>query len=287
VWELPPAPPPADRKALLDVTDFREVHGVDSAALREWVEKLPAGFRVADVNHCAGSAPPKFDGTAVADPRGARTQEKKLSFGLDAQGGPRHMADFTSMTQAGWDLRVTCPHDDGKLRPRHHIWTTGEGAGWSVWGLDLRQLNTRLAEWKKDGSRPVKFYLNDPDRGAGAADRPYGVFLESDLGLDWTAHTELTATDLAKTVEAARAAGRRVDSLSDLGTGANRTYCLVTVPNPTELAWTFRAGMTAAQYEAELASQKKVGRRPLSVRSEVVEGSVRYTAVWIEYSPAK
>src|SRR5262249_34282694 len=161
-----------------------------------------------------------------------------------------------------------CPYDDGKGRPRHHLWTKGEGAKWSVWGLELQQLPARLTAWKKEGSRPVKFYLNSADPGCGSANRPYGVFLESDLGLDWTAHPELTAAALTKTIDATGNDGWRPDSLSDLGVGANRTYCLTAVPKPTQLKWHFQADMTVKEYEAALVAQKQNRLRPLAVRSE-------------------
>jgi hypothetical protein len=67
----------------------------------------------------------------------------------------------------------------------------------------------------------------------------------------------------------------------------NRTSALSLVPNASKLGWAFQAGLTVARYEGALVEQKKAGRRPLTVMSEVVEGEVRYTVVWIEYSPER
>jgi serine/threonine protein kinase len=281
--EPPPATLPAsaspDRQALLAITDFREVHGVDLAGLKRWLNGLPTGFRPADITARAGATPPRFDAVAIRD---GRDLPFEAHLDLD-HSGVHHMKDFEAMTGSGWALLISCPYDYGEGRPRHHIWVK-DSAYWYAIGFNLGAVSERILQWKQDEARPRKLYLNAADTGKGLDSRPVAALLQSDDELKWELFPELTAAQLATKLVETRKRKWRPDSLSDMGTGENRTFALSVVPNPTGLAWEFKANLTIAQYESAVAEQKSLGRRPLVVTSEVDGETVRYTVLWIEYT---
>jgi serine/threonine protein kinase len=283
----PPSPtiPPAaslDRQHLLAITDFREVHGVDLAGLQKWLNGLPTGFRPADVTARSGAMPPRFDAVAIRDNRDVPFE---AHLDLD-RSGVQHMKDFDAMTSAGWALLISCPYDDGEGRPRHHVWVK-DSARWYANGFELGAIAERQRQWKQDEVRPRKLYLNATDTGKGQDTRPVAALLESDDELQWELFPELTAGQLATKLSETRNRKWRPDSMSDMGTGENRTFALSVVPNKTGLTWEFKSDLTIAQYESALAEQKSLGRRPLVVTSEGEGKAVRYTVLWIEYSARK
>jgi tRNA A-37 threonylcarbamoyl transferase component Bud32 len=259
---------------------FKEIHGADLPALREWIEALPAGgFRPVEINARGGATPPRFDAIAWRD---GDKYPVKPSLELDRH-EINHMTDFNAM-QASWALRIVCTYDEDRELRRHHIWVKDE-RDWAVQGMNLEALPERFAQWKQGGFRPTKFYLNALDPGRGAPTRPYGVILGPAEGLTWEAQFELRATELSQTMAEARKKGQRPDVLNALGIGPNRTYAVSLVPNPVSLRWEFRQDMTVAQYEAALIEQKNAGLRPWVALSEGTGDKVRYMAVWVAYTP--
>src|SRR5262249_5868911 len=115
----------------------------------------------------------------------------------------------------------------------------------------------------------------------------FGTIFEPDQELKWHLYPEVKAAELESKLAAARRHSLRPDALSGFWTAANRTFALSLVPNPSKVAWEFRAGMSVAEYEAALAEQQRLGRRPLAVSSEQDGDRILYTAVWIDYSPQK
>jgi hypothetical protein len=175
---------------------------------------------------------------------------------------------------------------DGELL-RHHIWLADDGNPWFSYGVQLGSLPELLKRWKRDGLKPKGFVLDGPDVGKGLPARPLSIQLEPDRGQTWEFFPELSATELVAKLAEARKQGRRPDLVSSVGNDNNRTYSLSLVPNPDKLAWDFKCNLSETRFETLLVEQKKLGRRPLIVVSEVQETAPKYMAVWIQYSPSQ
>jgi hypothetical protein len=241
-------------------------------------DRLPAGFYPVNITARGAGVPPLFDAVALRDDRHVKFE---VHFEL---GNHNKQADVDAMHAAGWALKSACTYlEDGKVR-RHHVWVPHDGTGWLAHGIQLGGLPAALDRWKREGWRPKNFWLNDLERGKGQPGRPLGVLLELDRGVAWQFIAELGAKELAAELATAREQGRRPDALGALGAGKDRTYALSLVPNPDDLGWEFQTDLTSAQFEARMAGQKRLNRRPLVILSEGKGGAARYTAVWIEYA---
>jgi tRNA A-37 threonylcarbamoyl transferase component Bud32 len=258
-------------------TEYRETHGADLAALRAWFAELPAGYRPVVLTARSEAAPPRFDAVAIND---ADVTAVKAQLDLDRSGSP-HMVDFDTSGAGGFALRLICPFDSGADRPRHHIWVK-DGRPWVVFGTTLAELPKKVTDWKRQGLRPTDVYQNAADPGRGDPKRPYGFCLTPAREADWKIDAEVSPDELPAKFAEVREQGWRPELLAAFGTGRNRTFCLLTVPNPGGIDWHGRIDETVAQYESALAEQKRAGRRPLAVTSRGNGDAVRYTGLWID-----
>jgi hypothetical protein len=221
-----------------------------------------------------------FEAIAI---RNGRNPKFEVHVALGAKNTP---IDFNTMGGSGWALHNVCTYPkDGELL-RHHIWVVNDGITWFSFGVQLGSLPELLKRWKRDGLKPTGCVLDGPDVGKGVPARPLSIQLERDQGQTWEFFPELSARELVAKLAEARKQGRRPDLVSSVGNDKNRTYSLSLVPNTDKLAWHFECNLSETRFETLLAGQKKLGRRPLIVMSEVQGVAPKYMAVWIQYSPS-
>jgi hypothetical protein len=221
-----------------------------------------------------------FDAIAI---RNGRNPKFEVHVALGARNTP---IDFNTMGGSGWALQNVCTYPkDGELL-RHHIWLANDGNPWFSVPVQLGSLPELLKSRKREGLKPRGFVLDGPDVGKGVPARPVFLQMEPDQGQTWEFFPELSATELVAKLAEARKHGHRPDLVSSVGNDNNRTYSLSLVPNPDKLAWDFECNLSETRFETLLAGQKKLGRRPLMIMSEVQGTAPKYMAVWIQYSPS-
>jgi hypothetical protein len=106
----------------------------------------------------------------------------------------------------------------------------------------------------------------------------------ADGGLAWQEHHGLSTSQLKELLEEAKARGWRPDFLHAYEDAAGLRFLVILVANPGRVRWNFHLDLTVAQYEQELAAQKKQSMRPLAAAGFALNDVTHYAALWIDYS---
>lgn len=101
--------------------------------------------------------------------------------------------------------------------------------------------------------------------------------------MKWDTKTLRAAGDVHELTADYRVRGWRLTHVAACADAKGRRLLTVAAENPTRLDWDYRIDLTKVDYERALADQDRLGLRPVSVASYVLNNEVRYAAVWERY----
>ena len=234
--------------ALVGVSDFRDIVGVDHQALLDWHAALEPGFRLALVTNRRGTGPPLFNAVAVREKAPHRV---RFSPSLIVE---NHQKDWDDNQKDGFGLLGNCVSDRLDGQPGQQvarIWIKDDAAR-SSWSGTLAAVREWVAGTKDEPSRPV--YLESrPAHG----DAPWHATAADQQGVKWELLSDLTPGELAQWVELDRHKDWRPDVLAACWDEERTTFALVSVDNKDGPDWCFRMDMAKQQYEKESGSGGK------------------------------
>ncbi len=137
---------------------------------------------------------------------------------------------------------------------------------------------TTFAKNKKAG-----YLLTDLEIDAvGSAYKVGSVWQENTDGRAWREKRDLTGTQFATEWSDAKADGLRLVEQETYVTGGERRYAGVWVANTEKLAWSSHRGQTASELADTVAAARRNGLMPVDFDEYLVDGSKRYSTVWVE-----
>jgi eukaryotic-like serine/threonine-protein kinase len=257
----------------LPVTDFRELHGADTDALKMWFAALPKTHRLTNLNVQEGGTGPRFDALAIDD--GTAALRYEAHWVVTAKAGPKAIDDDgATMFAKGWSRALCVPYMDGNVYSRHHIYSSSL-VYWEYWNVQT-QLDAKLAEARGHRRRPISLmqYDNRLSLNTGPDD-----------GLPWELHRDLSAAQVKQKLDECRKRKWRPDLIHRHRTDADK-FVLVLVDNPHDTPWEYDAALNTSTYEQKLVACRGRGFRPHYVHSWVANGSAVYSVLWLgDYKP--
>ncbi len=257
---------------------FRETHGVDADAFLAWTDAHSReGFRPVFLSTEVGSARPRFNGIAVRD---GRTLLNWVQLKLSPS---EARAFFLAKTGQGFRPLVSCLYDDQGHQRQAHIYVK-DGVSFGGYGTDWASARDMLDKHgRKEWMMPI--YLS---AAPGREPTQLTVITTPDHGLAWREHLDLNAEQLRRLAIEQREKGWRPTLLNAYQHEDGKVrFLTVFAENSDHLDWECRVGLTCGEYERMLATQDRLGLRPVAVASYREAGEVYYAAVWTRYRTVK
>jgi hypothetical protein len=252
---------------------FREAHGLDERAFREWLDRQgAAGFRPEFLSVQAGADVPLFNGVAVPDSPAVPTRWR---LGLS---GAEPGEYFFESVSAGYRPLVSCVYDNGGEQRQAHLYIK-DGVKYGGYGVDRASAGRVLEEQgRKRGFLPIYLSTVEPPGPDQVT-----MILAPGRGAAWQGSFDLTADALRDLAGRHRANGWRPVTLNAYKADGRTRLLAVFAENPDGIEWDCRVGLSVAEYEESLKTQDGLGLRPTAVASAREGDGVRYTAVWERY----
>jgi hypothetical protein len=252
---------------LEEISDHRDIVGVDAPGLRRWLRLLGPELRLASLGVRHGKGPPLFHAVAVRE-NAPRLVRYRLALPEDSR-----PAIIERMADDGFRPLSVARHGNGESL----LWTE-DGIKGVVETGPLADLPLRLQAKRAAGCRPVAF-----DASAGPEGTRFTCIFAEVRDRLWETEHGLGADELSAAVAAYRKRGYRPDLVAAYPDKGRVRFLLSAVGNDEGPDWRFRLEMTPEQYEVESAEQRARGLFPLSIAGYRDEADPRYAAVWVRY----
>ncbi len=258
-----------------DAGPYLEIHGATSAALADWVAKLPQGYCPDWIATRAGGTEVVFDAIANAVP-GAKVPKLVTWSAKDR-------AEYDELKKSH-RLVADAPY---LLNDLYHSANVGiqDGREWETWYGSSDFVSTKIEDGLKfdrvhEGvkERWLPNSLSAIRQADGSITYSMVATWLPDRALEWRA--ALTEKELAATVAEYRKKGWRPHIVNPIYGNPEPTFLVVFLDNKANEAWDFTLDLTVADYEKELVARKAKGQRPRCVCSHVVGNKIGYMAVW-------
>jgi N-acyl-D-amino-acid deacylase len=253
-----------------------EVHGVNAASLRAWLDRLAkTGHRLALVNGFATRDGPRFAALAVRDPHNSPWLAR---LDLTPQ---QYQKAFTEWAAKGYRLLSVSGYPNGQTTRFAALWVRDPAAG--TWagrhGLTAREYGKAVVENDRKHMRPV-YVAGYP---SGESYRFAAIF--SPTNLRSAARHDLTGCQYHKACASMRARGFRPVSVSGYLAGDTTRFAVAFVRDNSVASWATRYRLSPREYERERDRRAKRGYRLLTVSGYPSGRHVRYVAVWVKDRP--
>jgi Protein kinase domain/Bacterial tandem repeat domain 1 len=263
-----PTPPPA---AAAVGAEFRELHGADRQGLQAWLNGLAgAGYRLTFLSAHAHEGPPRFNALAVRDEKAA-PPDVNFARGLEGV-----FAQAQAERKKGLGPLLEMPYRDNEQLWFVGVWSRETPKGW-VWRHRRESVQRKMEVDLRAEARPVFLAATLLPIG----ELYYSCVAVSDRNPDWQLVFDQPAADLPRLLEEQRRKGWRPDCLTACWDGKQVRYQLIVVENKDGTEWLYQTGLSAADYEANLARQAQLGWRPHAVASSGDPAAPRYAVVWV------
>lgn len=101
-------------------------------------------------------------------------------------------------------------------------------------------------------------------------------------GRNWQELRDLSGTEFHQAWLDAKRRGMRVTEQETYYVDGKRKFAAVWVDNVENLGWASHRGLTSAQAVDAFEKQRRAGRMPIDIDQYLVDGSMRYSMVWVD-----
>lgn len=255
------------------ITDFTEVHGADRTTFDAWLASLPPKYIPSSINLRHGIAQARFD--AVAIPRGTSGAWQVNYFANAAQANE----DFEAMrsTHANrWRMHMPFEGDENEAPPGLVLWVEQDQA-WETWNGEASQLFEELRQPTADGWVPTSI-----DAMKTGSVEILGYSRSYQPGVGNHVWPRLSIAEYQSRVNEYQTRGWR-PFLMQFHIGNDEPILAAGFrENTAGWKWDVSFDLTELGYQLQLIERRRAGFYPMSVGSYMLDGEVRYLAVWLE-----
>ncbi|MFQ5563242.1 MAG: serine hydrolase [Parvularculaceae bacterium] len=203
----------------------------------------------------SGQSSNDADALVLAQTRATTTQERK----------PRRVAPVRRRAVLRATVALAAFHDPASI-------------GWYFrYGLTSNGYSSAWETYKNRGYLPIDI---ETDR-IGGRTRYSGVWQKNEDGRGWVSYRNLTSSGFHDKWEEYKNKGYRpIDQDAEVIGGSVR-YSLVMVENKEGVKWVSNRNLTSAQFSQKF-NQYKGAYMPIDVDAVEVNGSMRYSIIWVE-----
>jgi hypothetical protein len=252
-------------------SNFLEVHGVDSPAYQSWLKRLEReDFRPTYLSVLTTPQGPRFSAVAIKNDAGLGwTAPHSMRLGMDD-------VVWREMRGTGFRLRVVCTYLDGNEPRRAMIWDEALNSLVEARvNLSLEQYEERLALAAQRDQRAGRASAHTDAKGT-----TYGLILQQAPGARWLERHHLTAAELRALLDDRKQQGWRPHHLYAYPTEEGPRFLTILVDDADGQESAAELGLSASEYEAELARRKGAGFRPHAVAAYLDRDLTRYAVIW-------
>lgn len=189
----------------------------------------------------------------------------------------QYQAEFAKISSSGYRPVWVDGYAVGGQTYFNVIFRPADGTAWVArHNLTAAQYQQEFNTWKAQGYRPinVESYLQ------GGALR-YAVIFSKTAGA-WSAYHGQTQAQHQAKFNALTAAGYRPVNLSAAVVNGVRYFAALYEKKDVGTSYVAKAGLTAAQYQAEFDANAAAGRKLVYVNTFQEGGAVRFSAIWYQ-----
>lgn len=255
-----------------------EIHGVDLASCRKWLESLKDRYIPTSINVRAGSNPPVFDAVAIRNTTGVDWQVHEFKD-HDAS----HL-DFEAMNGTHaclWRMYFYAEPPPADEPGGLMLWVASN-QNWQTWWDDSDAMLREIKQDSLAGWLPTSISLARSDRGARV--------MQSRLfqpGIGHRVHFDVSLDELRTLVKEYRERGWRPHLMQvQVGSSDFRCVCVFR-ENRAGTQWDFSLGINQTELEAEISKRQNDGFYPHSIGSFMeTDGNgqreSRFVVVWLD-----